>query len=56
MNFHDLTLGKRLAPRKSERRAFHFFRALVRALSANFKPSASVSVERVHHCFKLYFM
>ncbi len=52
MNFHDLTLGKRSALErleKSERRAFHFYRALVRALSANFRPSASVSVERVHH-------
>jgi hypothetical protein len=43
MNFHDLTLGAR-APRKSKRRA------LARALNANFRPSASMSVERVHHC------
>jgi hypothetical protein len=41
MNFHDLTLSKRSA---LERRAFHFYRALARALSANFRPSASASV------------
>jgi hypothetical protein len=46
MNFHDLTLGKRSA---LERRAFHFYQALARALGANFRPSASVGAERVHH-------